>query len=66
MSYRDNIEAKISGDSEKQNRRKDILNEIVSAFEQGSIDAVRSELTKKIEDIETQFQNTLSQLRNSL
>lgn len=66
MSYKDNTEAKISGDFEEQERRKDILDEIVSAFEQGDKDAVKSRLMERVKEIEDTFQTKLNELRNSL
>lgn len=66
MSYKKNIEARISGDSTEQERRKAILNEILSAIDKGGAEAVETALTRKISDIEKSFHRTLDEIRKKL
>ena len=64
--YKKKIEARIPGDSTEQERRKAILNRIISAFEKGGADAVEAALTRKIGDIEKSFHRTLDEIRKKL
>ena len=63
MSYKKNIEARIPGDSTEQERRKAILNGILSAFEKGGAEAVEAALTRKMSDVEKSFHRTLDEIR---
>jgi hypothetical protein len=66
MNYKKNIEARISGDPAEQERRKAILNEIMSAFEKGGTEAVEAALTRKVSDIEKRFHRGLDEIRQKL
>ena len=66
MSYRKNIEARISGDPTEQERRKAILNEILVAMDKGGAEAVEAALTRKVSDIEKSFHRTLDEIRQRL
>ncbi len=66
MNYKKNIEARIPGDSTEQERRKAILNEVLSAFEKGGAEALEAALSRKISDIQKNFQYTLNELKKKI
>jgi molybdenum-dependent DNA-binding transcriptional regulator ModE len=63
MNYNEAIKEKITGETTELDRRRELWKEIVSAYEQGGEDAIKSVLTKHSDRIINEFDRLLEQLR---
>lgn len=66
MNYKENVEKKITGEGNELNRRKELWEKIINAYEQGGKDAIKSVLIKESDDLMNKFNNLLEQLNKKL
>ncbi len=66
MNYREAVERQIAGETNELNRGKELWEEIVTAYEQGGEDLVKSVLTTHGDTITGEFEELLKRLRQKL
>ena len=66
MNYREAVERQIAGETNELNRRKELWEEIVTAYEQVGGDVVKSVLTTHVDKITREFEELLKRLREKL
>lgn len=66
MNYKEVIERKITGEADELDRRRELWGKVVSAYEQGGEDAIKSILIKHSDGIIDEFSKLLEQLRKNL
>ena len=66
MNYKEAIERKINGEAAELDRRRELWGKVVSAYEQGGEDAIKSFLIKHSDGIIDEFNKLLEKLRKEL
>lgn len=66
MNYKEAIERKINGEAAELDRRRELWGKVVSAYEQGGEDAIKSVLIKHSDGIIDEFNKLLEKLRKEL
>jgi hypothetical protein len=66
MNYKENVEKKISGETNELTRRRELLKKIVGAYEKGGEGEIKSILTERSDEITSKFNKSLGQLEKRL
>lgn len=66
MNYKESVEKKINGEDDGSDRRRDLWGKILSAYEQGGKDSIKSVLNKHSDGIIDEFNELLKQLGEKL
>lgn len=66
MNYKEAAEKKITGEVGELDRRRELWGKVVSTYEQGGEDSIKSVLTNNSDGIIDEFNKLLEQLRGKL
>ena len=66
MNYKEAVEKKITEESDKLGRRRELWGKVNSAYEQGGEDVIKSALIRDSDGIIDEFNKLLEQLRKKL
>jgi len=66
MNYKEAVEAKITGETNNLNRRKELWKEIVNAYNEGGEDSIKEVLSQQADEITREFEELIEQLRKKL
>lgn len=66
MNYKESVKRKIIGEADELDRRKELWERIVNAYEQGGEDAIKSILIMSSNSVTEEFNKLLKQLREKL
>ena len=66
MNYNEAVQKKITGEATESDRRKELWEKILNAYEQSGEDAIKSVLIKRSDTITQEFDKLLKQLGKKL